>query len=107
MEEARFDVRLANRADSMLLAHTEFLARVSPSAARKLLSEFRSVQKMLAEDPYMFPYADEQDVPGIPPEIYKKCMFFGRYKALFLIEENYVYIDAIIDCRQENIDLYY
>ena len=69
MKKERFDVRLGNRADRMLLAHTEFLAGVSPPAARKLLAEFRNVKNRLAEDPYMYPYADELDVPGIPSDL--------------------------------------
>jgi len=106
MERKEFEVRLSSRSDRMLLAHTEFLARVSPSAARKLLTEFRILRRRLAENPHMFPYADDLDVPSIPPETYKKCVFFGRYKALFLIVGDCVHIDAIIDCRQENRELY-
>jgi plasmid stabilization system protein ParE len=90
----------------MLLLHTEFLARVSPSAARRLLADFRKAAKLLADNPFMFPFADELDVPGIPPETYRRCAFGKRYKAICLIEGNDVYIDAVIDCRQENANLY-
>ena len=106
MKEKKYEVTLAGRAEEMLLARTEFLARVSLSAAHMLISEFRDVESKLIEDPYMFPYADELDVPGIPLETYKKCIFYKRYKAIFLIDENNVFIDAIIDCRQENNNLY-
>ena len=106
MTHSKYDVRLANRADRMLLAHTEFISRISTSAGRKLLSEFRSAESRLSEDPYLFPFADDLDVPGIPPETYRKCLFYGRYKAIFLIDGSNVFIDAIIDCRQENKGLY-
>jgi len=102
MAKRNYDVILAERADLMLLTHTEFLAKVSPQAACKLIAEFKKVLQKLKHDPTAFPFADELDAPGIVPKTYRKCLFYGRYKALFLIAANSVFIDAIIDCRQEN-----
>ena len=106
MARKMYDVRVARRADWMLIAHTGFLSRVSPPAARRLLADFKKTTKLLKDNPYMFPFADGTDVPGIPPETYRRCLFDKRYKAIYLIEDSYVYIDAVIDCRQENADLY-
>jgi hypothetical protein len=53
-----------------------------------------------------YPYADNLDAADIPQEMYRKCLFYDRYKALFLVEDRTVYIDAVIDCRQENKSLY-
>jgi hypothetical protein len=90
----------------MIIMHTEFLARVCLSAAQRLFSDFTKVMGDLETAPFQYPYADELDVPGIPPEMYRKCLFDGRYKALYLVDGDTVYIDAIIDCRQENKGLY-
>ncbi|MDR0380478.1 MAG: hypothetical protein LBH86_00580 [Oscillospiraceae bacterium] len=106
MARGHYKVTLARRADWMLIAHTGFLADVSPAAARGLLTDFKAASKRIADDPFQFPYADEMDVPDMPAETYRKCLFYGRYKALFLVEGDEVYIDAIIDCRQENKSLY-
>jgi len=106
MTRKKYKVILAEHADRMLLAHTEFLARVSIPAARKLICEFKDLKNNLSINPHQYPYADDLDVPGIPPNTYRKGVFFGRYKALFLIENSAVYIDAIIDCRQDNKDIY-
>ena len=106
MARKRYNVEVSQRAERMLLQHTEFLARVSPAAARKLISTIKDVYAKLAENPYQFPFADELDVPGIPSDTYRKCFFGGRYKAIFLIEGNAVFLDAIIDCRQENKNLF-
>ena len=106
MRKRKYSVELSRRAERMLLSHTEFLARVSPAAARRLVSSLREVKVRLADNPYQFPCADELDVPGIPPETYRKCLFYGRYKALFVIEGNDVFVDAVIDCRQENKNLF-
>jgi plasmid stabilization system protein ParE len=103
---SEYEVILSRRAENMIIAHTEFLARVSPNAARKLLMDFRKVIKVLKVTPFRYPFADEQDVQGIPYETYRKCLFDGRYKALYLVDEVIVYIDAIIDCRQENRNLF-
>jgi len=106
MSQQKYSVRVAERADRMLILHTEFLARVSPYAARRLLMDFKKLIKRLEDNPLMFPFADEVDVPNIPLETYRKCLLNKRYKTIFLIEGNDVYIDVIIDCRQENEDLY-
>ena len=106
MAKGEYTIIVARLADEMLLAHTEFISRVSTQAARKLISEFKKVKDRLADNPYQFPYADELDVPGISSKTHRKCLFYSRYKALFLIEGSCVYLDAIIDCRQENVDIF-
>jgi hypothetical protein len=106
MTRKKYNAVLARRADTMLQSHIGFLAKVSTAAARKLLADFKKSVDKLENNPLQFPYADEIDVPGIPPETYRKCLFDARYKALFLIEGDNIYIDAIIDCRQENKELF-
>ena len=61
---ADYKVILSRRADNMLIKHTEFLARVSPSAARRLLADFRKVIRVLEKTPFQYPFADETDAPG-------------------------------------------
>jgi plasmid stabilization system protein ParE len=106
MPNDKFAVTVARRADRMLLSHSRFLAQVSPAAAGRLLLGFRKMTRRLADNPYQFPFADELDAPGLPMETYRKCLIDKRYKCLFLVEGRNVYIDAVIDCRQENKDLY-
>ena len=101
-----YKVIISRRADNMLISHTEFLAKVSVSAARRLLSDFRKVTRILEDTPFQYPFADELDAPGIPFETYKKCLFDGRYKAIYLVDGDIVYIDAVVDCRQENKNLF-
>jgi len=106
MTRKKYNVILSRRADRMLIMHTEFLTQASIAAAIKLLNDFKKAINYLSDNPFQYPYADELDVSGIPPETYRKCIFDKRYKALYLIEGDDVYIDAVIDCRQENTDLY-
>ena len=107
MAKRKYKVSLSRQAERMLFRHTEFLARVSSSAARRLITSSIEIKHRLSENPFQFPFADDLDVPGIPQETYRKCLFDGRYKALFLVEGNDVNIDAIIDCRQENNNIFY
>ena len=41
---------------------------------------------------------------GLPEGLYRKAIFAKRYKALFSVEAQVVYVDAVLDCRQENND---
>ena len=87
----KYNVIFSRRSDKMLLSHTEFLARISPAAARKMLAEFNKLAARLAENPLLFPFADELDAQGIPPEMYRKAFFSNRYKALFTVQDSTVY----------------
>jgi len=106
MAKKKYNVILAERADEMLIRHIEFLAQVNPAAARKLLSEFKKAGSKLTSNPYQFPYADALDIPGIASEFFRKCLFNKRYKIIFVIDDYNVFIDAIIDCRRENSDIF-
>ncbi|MCL1820581.1 MAG: hypothetical protein FWG36_08015 [Oscillospiraceae bacterium] len=47
----KYSVILSRRADAMLIAHTEFLARVSPVAARRLLADFKKAAARIKKEP--------------------------------------------------------
>lgn len=102
MAEKKYRVIVASRAEVMLLRHVDFLARVSVAAARKLVSEYRSSLTKLKKNPERFPFLDLENVP---PRLYRKCLFYGRYELIFLIADETVFVDAVRDCRQnpENI----
>jgi plasmid stabilization system protein ParE len=101
----KYKVTVYENAGNMLDEHADFLAQVSFDAAIRLLSQFEKIIARLAENPFQFPIADELDVPNIPPNTYRKCLFEKRYKALFKVGEGEVFVDAVIDSRRENKDL--
>jgi plasmid stabilization system protein ParE len=101
MDSKNYQVILARRVDGMLLKHVEFLARVSVPAARKFRGEFATLLKRLAENPMQFPVEEGRGLP----DGYRSAVFAKRYKALFIIEGHTVYLDAVLDCRQDNSDL--
>ena len=94
----RYEVIVSSQAQQMLASHIAFLARVSIKAARRLRDEYAGVLDDLEENPYMFPPAEE---PNLPDE-YRKALFGKRYQAVFCVDGQTVYLDAVLDCRKDN-----
>jgi len=92
-----YDGIVSRKADEMLVSHVRFLAQVSIPAAKVLRNEFCSVLGKLKDNPFQFQL--EEDL-GLPSGKYRRVVFAKRYKAVFSVFENTVFIDAIIDCRQ-------
>jgi plasmid stabilization system protein ParE len=99
---AKYKVEVTEPAENMLLEHAEFLAQASLNAADRMLSKFDLILARIADNPLQFPFADELDAPDLPPNAYRKCLFEGRYKALFRLEENEAHVIAVIDSRMGN-----
>ena len=94
----KYKVIVSRRSDEMLLRHTEFLSRVSIPAARKFLIAFEELICNLEDNPFL--YQTDND-PNLPSGKYRRAMFLTRYKMLYCIEEETVYVDAVVDCRQD------
>lgn len=94
----RYKVIVSKKAERMLLEHMRFLANVSVPAAQRLLASFKEAKRQISSFPLSGPYEDE---PSLPAEMYRNCLFYGRYKILYEVGVNEFYIDAIIDCRQD------
>ncbi len=95
----KYTVILSSRVEQMLLRHVEFLARVSVKAARRLRNEYAATVQRLEENPYQFPAEED---PNLPQGVYRRAVFAKRYKAVFKIAGDTVYLDTIVDCRQDS-----
>lgn len=93
---AKFKVIFDPALDRMLLQHTEFISRVSVPAAERFLDEFEAVIQRLSENPYQFPSCDDPNLA----DTYRKAIFAKWYKMIFSVEDDTVYIDAVVDGRQ-------
>lgn len=93
-----YTVILSGNVDRQLLRHAEFLSRVSIPAARRFRNDFETVLERLEQNPHQFPFDTDSNLPS---GIYHKALFSKWYKALFMIEGAAVYLDAVVDCRQE------
>lgn len=96
---SKYAVIVSRNADQMLVRHTQFLARVSVPAARRMVREFASLLDALERNPLQFPLDEDYN---LPQGVYRKALFSKWYKALFMIENERVYLDAVLDCRQDN-----
>lgn len=94
-----YTVIVSRRADQMLVTHARFLAQVSPQAARRMTAEFSTILDDLERNPFQFPTEEDYN---LPKDLYRKALFARWYKALFSVNGNEVYLDAVLDCRQDN-----
>lgn len=92
-------VIVSRRADEMLIRHAKFLTQVRISAAKRMTAEFADVLDRLEQNPFQFPQETDYDLPC---GAYRKALFSKWYKVIFSVAENTAYLDAVLDCRQDN-----
>lgn len=97
-KESHYKVIVSERAKQMLGSHIRFLAQVNKEAAQKtrkrLIDAFRSLETM----PQRFSFSEEA---YIPPNKYHKMFVENWYLVLYQIKDEVVFVDYIVDCRQD------
>jgi len=82
----------------MLGNHVRFLARVNFDAAKTLkkraIENIRSLEKM----PERFPFFEAEYIPS---NKYRKLFVENWFVVLYQVKGDTVYIDYIVDCRQD------
>jgi hypothetical protein len=96
--DKRYNVAIQAPAAEMLLHHARFLAGVSERAARRLTDEFVKQAKTLEVMPERCPWLMD---PAAPERKYRKLIFEKHYMLLFQIIGDDVFVDAMVDCRQD------
>jgi plasmid stabilization system protein ParE len=97
-DDAEYDVIISDAALAMLDSHVDFLARVSVNAARKLLDEVLDDIASLSEHPQRFPVYNNQFIADCR---YRKMLSAKRYLVIYEIDGSAVFVDYIVDCRQD------
>lgn len=94
----KYTVIISDRAKEMLGRHLRFLAQVNRPAAQKLKKRFMDQLRSLQDMPqrYHFFTADY-----IPANKYHKLYMEKWYLVLYQIRDDVVYVDWIVDCRQD------
>ena len=95
---AKYKVVVADRAKAMLGAHVKFLAQVNPNAARDVKIRILAAIRSLVDMPERFSFLDEDFVPRGK---YHKLFVDNWYLILYQIQDQTVYVDYIVDCRQD------
>ena len=93
-----YTIIVSKAAEDMLLQHIAFLARVSKEAAQKEKEKLISAVRALAEDPLIYPFLDEE---YLPRNKYHKRLVDRRYLILYQIKDETIYVDYILDARQD------
>ncbi|GHV87900.1 plasmid stabilization protein [Spirochaetia bacterium] len=93
-----YTVEISERASGMLVYHARFLANVSEAAAKRLINQFETQSQSLRKQPERFPWLSQ---PMLPKHKYRKLLFEKRYLLIYQIKGDTVYVDAMVDCRQD------
>lgn len=94
----QYKVIVSARSHQMLASHFRFLAQKSPPAARRIKNELLEAIRSLEDMPERFPFLEAE---YIPPNKYHKMFVQKWYLILYQIKDQTVYVDYIIDCRQD------
>lgn len=97
-KKPRYKVIVSDRARQMLAGHVRFLAQKSPTTARKVKNDLIDTIRSLQQMPERFPFLDAD---LIPPNKYHKMFVEKWYLILYQIKDEIVYVDYIVDCRQD------
>ena len=96
--ESSYSVVVSERAAQMLVSHASFLANVNVEAANRLTSEFVETANSLRNMPQRHPRLRGD---YIPRNTYRFALFEKRYMLIFQIVDDIVYVDYVVDCRQD------
>lgn len=93
-----YRVIISDKAKQMLGYHIRFLAQVNRKAAIDKKKQIVHTLRSLSQMPERFPFFDAE---YIPPNRYHRMFVEKRYLVLYQIRDNTVYVDYILDCRQD------
>ena len=99
MNEKKYDVHIIEECVITLEKHIEFIANVNANAAEKFRNEFFEIVRGLE----IFPERNTRIRMVIAPNLIYHRALIGKYHALlYEIQGNDVYVDLVIDLRQNN-----
>ena len=90
-------IHISEKAKNDLLFYSSYKRKFSKSNSQKFLNDFNSSIELLKLFPYMYPKAYFNSN-------YRKILFNKKYLILYLIENNTIYIDSIVNCKQNYLD---
>lgn len=94
----KYTVIISYKAKSQLARHIKFLANVNKTSARKTKDRLVEEFKSLSEMPIHYPFFEEE---LLPKNKYHKMLVETRYIVLYQIKDSIVYVDYVLDCRQD------
>ena len=92
-----YTVIVSDRAADMLLVHLRFIAQASIEAADRLRMEIIEAVKFLEKFPDRNPWLSD---PALPVNKYRKMVINKRYLIIYQIRGDLVFVEYVLDCRQ-------
>lgn len=80
-----------------VLSHMSFISNVSVEAAERFYTEFEQIIDRLGDNPFQY----QVDTTINDTDEYRRAVFAKWYKCIFVVEGTNVYIDSVVDCRQD------
>lgn len=93
-----YRILVSQRAKQMLGTHIKFLVNVNRESTKKTKEKIIEGIKSLEKMPNRFPFLNEK---YIPLNKYHKMYIENWYLIIFQIKDDVVYVDYILDCRQD------
>jgi len=97
-KKPHYKVIVSDRARQMLAGHVRFLTQKSSAAARRTKNELLDAIRTLSAMPERYPFLIAE---FIPVNKYHKMFVEKWYLILYQIKDQTVYVDYIVDCRQD------
>ena len=97
-EPKLYQLAISPRATHQLRAHAAFTAQLDERLARSLIQDFQEAANSLTFMPFRAPFLDS-DI--LPDRKYRKLLFGKWYLILYQVQDDTVYIEYVIDGRQD------
>ena len=94
-----YHVSIDPSANDRMADHMEFLARVSEDAANRLLDDLMANIRSLKKMPFRNPVYNR---PYLPTDKYRFLVVNKRYRIVYQIDGDTVFVDDIQDFRQND-----
>ena len=94
----QYKIFISERARQMLGIHIQFIANVNKAAAKKTKTEIMKAIHTLGSMPDRYTFLDAE---FIPRNKYHKVFVGKWYLIFFQMKDQMVYVDYIVDCRQD------
>ena len=94
----KYKIIISDRAKEMLGMHIRFLAQVNKAGAVKLKQRLLEQIRTLEEMPQRYPFLNDTYLPA---NKYHKLYVENWYFVLYQIRDTTIYVDWIVDCRQD------
>lgn len=94
----KYNVVISDKAKKQIAEHVSFVANVNKDSARQMKGRIIEALKSLSDMPRRCPFLNGE---LIEKNYFRKMPLEGRYLAIYHIISSTVYINYVLDCRQD------